>query len=314
MDEAAQNASPWLRTAAFSAAGLLLLGGLVWAYGEGGVGPAVAGAHPGMLAAALAVFCLQIPILALRWWWVLQRLGIQARFGDILAAHSGAAVTNFFLPGHFGEAVLSVWLGKTRRAPGVEAFTALVACKVLTLLVSLGMLVAGLLATQSEVLAPLRLPVVGALVLGVAAFGALLVFGGRGGPGTGGLAAKVERARGTLRSLGQDPGALAIGTGLTVLNAFGLCLVLGLVYGAVGAPLTAMDTVLLRAVDTIGHVFSGWIPGNLGIDEAVLTVTSHHGLGVEAPLAFTSALLHKGLVVLYVGLCGLVFLGLGTRR
>ena len=151
MDDGPQNASPWLRSALLVAAGLGVLGALVAVYGRGEVLDALLEADRPLLAAALAVFCLQLPLLALRWWWVLRLLGVRVRFADILAAQSGAAVTNFVAPGHFGEALLSAWLDRTGRAPGVEAFTALLACKALTLLVSLAMLAAGLMGSDMAV-------------------------------------------------------------------------------------------------------------------------------------------------------------------
>jgi uncharacterized membrane protein YbhN (UPF0104 family) len=313
MNDAPQKASPWFRSLALAGVGVGLLVGLWAMYGQGEVGDALRRADRGLLLLALGLFCLQIPILALRWWWVLRLLGMPIRFGDILAAHCGAAVTNFALPGHFGEAVLSAWLERTGRAPGVEAFTALVACKVLTVLVSLGMLAVGLLATDADAFRPLRGPTFVAVVLGV--IGAVLVvrYGGSAEAEGSGWRRIVARARVTLADLGRNPGALLAGLSLTVVNAVVVCFVLACVYAAAGAPLSATDTVLLRAIDSLGHGVAGWIPGNLGVDEAVFTLASHHGLGVDGPLALTSALLHKGVVIGYVAIAGLVFVATGAR-
>ncbi len=314
MDDAQQNARPWARSVGFAGLGIGVLVGLILVTGRGEVLDALLGAHMGLFAAAFAVFCLQIPLLALRWWWVLRLLDVPTRFSDILAAHCGAAVTNFVVPGHVGEAVLSAWLERTGRAPGVEAFTALVACKCLTLLISLAMLAAGLLGTDAEALRPWRAPALIALGSAVAAGLLALQLEGRSDADATGFARLVQRARATVQDLRRRPAALAAGTVLTMLNAVALCVVLGLVYAACGAGLSPVDTVLLRAVDTLGHAFAGWIPGNLGVDEVVLTVTSHHGLGVTGPLAVGSALLHKGIVFGYVLLAGGIFAAIGRRR
>lgn len=314
MDEALPNRSAWARSALLAVLGVALLAALVVRYGRGEVLDALLAADVGLLLAAFAVFCAQIPLLALRWWWVLRLLGVSARFSDILAAHCGSAVTNFAAPGHFGEALLSGWLGRTGRAPGVEAFTALMACKLLTVLISLAMLAIGLLGTDAPALRPLRAPALIGLGLGILGGALVLAVGRESSDELRGLARLLQRARSTLRRLRRSPRALAAGVALTALNAITLCVMLALVYAAAGAPLGPLDAVLLRAIDSLGHGVSGWLPGNLGVDEAVFTLASHHGFGVDAPLALTAALLHKGIVVGYVILAAGVFAALGVKR
>lgn len=313
MNDGGQSPSQRRRSALLAGLGIAVLVGLVWFYGTDEVLGALRDARLDLVLAAFVLFCLQIPILTLRWWWILRRLGMPTRFSDILAAHCGASVTNFMVPGHVGEAVLSAWLGRTGRAPGVEAFTALVACKVLSVLIALGLFVAGLLATDAEALQPMRAPALGALALGSLALLVVLRVGGGTREDAVGVLRLVHRARATLLDLGRSPSALAVGFFITLFNTLLVCVVLGLVFAACGAPLGAVDTVLLRSLDTVGHGLAGWMPGNLGVDEIILTFGSQYGLSIDGPVALSSALLHRAIVLGYVLVAGGIFAALGGR-
>jgi glycosyltransferase AglD len=340
---AGQFLGRFLRGAFAFGVGLALLCTLVAWSGPARVWEVLGAADPRLLGIAAAILLAQPFTVGVRWWLALRLCGYEGRFVSLLRATVVSQVTNFVAPGHFGEPVAATWLGRTGRAPGVEAFGLLVATKAVASLLNIVLLLAclGPLATpvrgsalpQASLIAGL------ALLLTVAAFTAILHPGiaawgtvvlGRGtrtvaaltdrrgqdgDPRSVRLARWVEafcgRFRGSFVLLARRPGALTATTALSVLKIGSLVVVVWLIYAALGAPIGPAAATFIAAADAAGNMAAVWVPGNMGVQEVVHTSAAAGALGIEQSVAVSAALVVKGLVVgqaLFGGLLWLLLL------
>jgi len=317
---------------------LLLLGVVVLAvtvsfFGTDEVLRQLAAADRRLLGWAALVFFTQFFTMGLRWWLTLRLLGHRVPFVSILRANAGSNFLNFFAPGHFGEPAMAAWLGRTGRADGVEAFSALVGAKVLATIMSFMVLIACVPLLYARTDSSWLLQVGGtatalgigtliALVIllrpAVASWGARLAgrivrraFGALR-PDLGDTAAeRVEgvllRIRDRLATFATHPGALLGAASISALKVGSQILFVVLLFRAFGHELTVAGATFLVTVDVLQNAVSIWIPANLGVQEALITAAATGGLDVLGPLAASAALAQKGILLVHIGLGGLAF-------
>ena len=331
-----------LRGALLLGAGVVLLWLLVRHSGQARVQEVLESADRGTLAIAALVFLSQPFTVGARWWLALRLCGFEGRPVSLLRGVVVSQVTNFVAPGHFGEPVAAAWLGRTGRAPGVEAFGLLVATKAVSSLLNIVVLMACLGPLTTEV-SPEALPqaaLISLLALGFTAAAFTAILHPRiAGWGTGVLARTVrvlvglfERARaegeprsvrlgrwveafcgrfrGSFVLLASRPAALASTTALSGLKVASLVVVVWLVYAALGSPITPAGATFVGSADAAGNMAAVWVPGNLGVQEAIHTSAAAGALGIAQPVAVSAALVVKGLMVVQVLFGGLLWLAL----
>lgn len=331
----------WARALLWLGLGVGAVAALLAAIGWSEVEAALRATKPRPFALAAALYLLQMPLMGLRWWVGLRLLGHQAAYLSLLRAAAGASVVNFVAPGQFGEPLLAAWLDRKGLAPGVEAFAVLFATKVLATLLNLVLLAAcvpGLLpaggydfrAQLAVLLAGAALPFAAFVTamlddrLSARAAGFAVHLAGR-------LARRfrpesaerwadrtahfARRLREPFQLFAGRPGALALVLGLSLGKSALVACSIACVYVALGTPLDPWGALFVQTVDTLGHLASIWIPGDLGVQEVVLTTAAVAGLGLDAPTAAAAALLQKALLAGYVLAAIPVFLlPMGQRR
>ena len=326
-----------LRTIALGIAGLVLFYGLIRWIGLDEVATRLGSADPVLLGAAAVLFFTQILTMGGRWWLAMKLLGIESSLLAVIRANCGSNFVNFYAPGHFGEPMMAVWLGKTKGAPGVEAFTVLIACKVVATVLNLGLLLFCLpfLAGAGD---DSLLWQVGATIVFVCVGTALGVFvvihrataerlGAVAVRLSGRLARrlrpasadKVELVVGklvgrfteTFALFARDPRTLVAVVGMSALKMGTIIGVVMLLYRAFGVPVSWFDATFLETVDVLGHLVSIWIPGNMGVQEWIMTTAAHVGLNIDEGIAASAAIAHKGILLIHITLGGALFAGLG---
>ena len=330
-----------LRSALLLAVGLLLVWLLVACCDGRVVKATLAGADPGLVILALALFLTQSVTVGARWWVALRLCGYEGRFLSLIRANSASNLINFLAPGHFGEPISAGWLARTGRAPGAEAFGLLVATKVVgttlhfvVLLACLPVLLAGARTgaiVQTAVMAVAGL-VVATLVAGAMLHPAVARWGTRTAelltrsslrrfdgcePGerrSERLAGKVrstfERVRGSFVLLARDPLALGAVAGLGGLKSILLAASFALLYSAIGHPMGPAAATFVMSSDGLANIASVWIPGNLGIQEFVHSSAAAGGLGVPVAVAVSAALIVKGMMAIHALFGAGLWLGL----
>jgi len=326
-----------LQFALLLALGVALLVVTVRMFGTDQVMQELAGADRALLGWAALLFFSQFFTMGLRWWITLRLLGHPVRAISLFRANAASNFVNFFAPGHFGEPLISAWLAKSGRAPGVEAFSALVGSKVLATILSFSLLVACVPLLMARTEASWLAQVAGtavAIAIGtiialaillrphVAAWGAALAGRWVGGaiavlrPSLGErvrirLESLLLGVRDTLATFATRPAALlgsAAVSALKIATQIGFVTVL---FAAFGTELTVGGATFLVTVDVLQNAVSIWIPANLGVQEAILTAAAAGGLAVDGSVAASAAIAHKVILVVHVGLGGLAFLVLG---
>jgi len=326
-----------LRAIGLLVLGVAILGGLVFAVGAQEVRTTLLAGDRRLLFAAFLCLTSQTLTMGLRWWAALRLLGFRVQFVDILRANCLSNLLNFAAPGHFGEPIVAAWLGRGGRAPPVEAFSVLIAVKAIStllngviLLLSLGFLLGGApvgdLAALAAVVAVVLLAAVGllfavlhpsALRLGVRVGTALAGGVGRrlgrpewetsAGPTLAGAAARVTATFALCR---QRPVALVAATGLSLVKVASLLAMMALIFAAYGQPIGFVGAMFLETVDALANIVSIWIPGNLGVQEAILSGAASAGLATDGPTALSAAIASKALLTVHVAFGGLLFVGL----
>ena len=328
-----------LRGAALFAAGLALLVVIVQRSGVEQVRGVLAAADPALVAGALAIFVTQGLTVGLRWWVALRLCGHEARFASLLRATSATNLINFLAPGHFGEPIAATWLGRSGRAPGVEAFSLLVATKAVATTLNLVILIAclplllagtasagavrqaGLIAGAAALLTGLAFGAV--LHPGVAAWGARLAATitrlilspldrgtGRAERVARRVAVLFERFRTSFVVLARSPAALAAVVGLALVKVALLVVSMALVYAALGHPLGPAGATFIMSLDGVANLASIWVPGNLGVQELVHASAASGGLGVPQATAVSASLVIKAMMVVHAAVGALVWIGL----
>lgn len=315
---------------------LLMIGlGLVWALvrhsGAEQVKAHLAGADRRLLLAAALVYVSQSFTVGLRWWLALRLCGYEGRFVSLLRGAATSHVINFVAPGHFGEPVAGAWLGRTGRAPGVEAFALLVATKAVASLLNIVLLLACLGPLATEV-SPAALPQAGlitalALALVAAAFVAILHPGiaswgsallsriaravlspfdrdPRGPePRSRRAGRRVEafcaRFRDSFVLLARRPSALGATTAVSLFKVVCMITTMWLIYAALGATVSPAGATFLGSVDAAGNMAAVWIPANLGVQELVHSSAAAGALGIDQSVAVSASLTVKGLMVVH---------------
>lgn len=331
-----------LQSLGLLAVGLALLALVLRQVGTDAVVAELRGADITLLTWAALVFFTQFFTMGLRWWVAMRMLGHSTRLIPIFRANSGSNFINFFAPGHFGEPVMSWWLARSKEAPGVEAFTILVGCKVVATILSFAVLLACLpfLAAGSD--SPWLLQVgatAGAIILAtvvtfavllrpaIATWGAgvaeRLIAGtlGRLRPDAGqragsAVAGLILRVRDTLALFASRPAAMLATAGISAVKiGFQIGFVV-LLYAAFDQRLTVAGSTFLVTVDVLQNILSIWIPANMGVQEAVLTAAAAGGLSIDPAVAASATIAHKLILIAHVALGGLAFvlLGLVDRR
>jgi uncharacterized protein (TIRG00374 family) len=244
---------------------------------------------------------------------------------------------NFYAPGHFGEPMMAVWLGRTKGAPGVEAFTVLIACKVVATVMNLGLLLfclPFLMGGGSDSL----LWQVGATIVFICTGTALGVYvvthrasaerlgdvcvrlsvaimtrvrPASAGTIEGLVQKVVRRFTDTFTLFARHPPTLVVVAAISALKMGTIIGVVMLLYRAFDVPVSWFGATFLETVDVLGHLASIWIPGNMGIQEWILTTAAHVGLQIDESVAASAAIAHKGILLLHITLGGAVFAGLG---
>ncbi len=317
-----------------SLAGLLVGLGLIaalllWA-GPDEVGRTLRSADPWLLGAALALTVSQTLWMGLRWWAGMRLLGHPASFVSILRANCASNVINFVAPGHFGEPLASAWLGRTDRAGGVEAFSVLVGCKAIGTLLNLTLLLACIPLLTADVWRRSWGQVVGltAVVSVVALLGLLLLANRRTAAQVArllaggfrllrmprlalGAEAGMERFRSTFARFAVRPAALGAVTLTSLVKIVALVGAIQLTYAAFGHPMAPLEALFIETMNTVGKLLSIWIPGNLGLEEAIHAGAAHGGLGVDEALATSASLALKGLLTLHLAFGALLVAVLG---
>jgi uncharacterized protein (TIRG00374 family) len=307
------------------ALGAALVFALVYRVGAGELASTLRSADRRLLLLAFVLFLTQLFTLTLRWWAALRLLGHDVRFLSLFRAVCGLNFVNFWAPGHFGEPLLAFWLGRGGRAPGVDAFAALVASKAVATLLNLAILLICLpfLASKAGEEAARLGGLALLLVLGAAAALSLVLHPRLARALARWLATRAPLARvsgrveaGVLRFrdafvfLGRSPRALAVVAGLSLLKMGTIVAVMMLLYRAVASPVDVFGATFLETVDGLGNMVAVWIPANLGVQEAIHSSAAVAGLAVDAPAALAAALLVKLLLLGHVSAGGLLFLAL----
>ena len=296
-----------IRTALLALAGITLLAGLVRYVGMEEVRTHLAGADSRYLAAAAGLFFTQFLTMGGRWWLAMRLLGLDASFLAIVRANCGSNFVNFYAPGHFGEPMMAAWLGETRGAPAVEAFAVLIACKVVATFLNLGLLLfclpflAG--AGSDELLWQVGATIlfvcagtgVGLYVVlhrataeraGVFAVRAALVAIRRVRPAAEEGAQRVleklvRRFTDTFALFARHPPTLLAVVAMSALKMGTIIGVVMVLYRAFDVPVSWFGATFLETVDVLGHLVSIWIPGNMGIQEWIMTSAAHVGLNID---------------------------------
>ena len=326
-----------LRTVILGLAGLALFAGLLRYVGLDEVRNNLRAADPVLLGAAAVLFFTQILTMGGRWWIAMRLLGIHASLLAVIRANCGSNFVNFYAPGHFGEPMMAVWLGRTKGAPGVEAFTVLIACKVVATVMNLGLLLfclpflAGMGADSLlwQVGATIVFICVGTAAgvfvvihrasaerLGALAVRVSVSVAHRLRPGAAGSVQHfVEKLVGTFTStfalFARDPRTLVA---VAAMSAFKMATIIGVVmllYRAFDVPVSWFGATFLETVDVLGHLVSIWIPGNMGVQEWIMTSAAHVGLNIDEGVAASAAIAHKGILLIHITLGGALFAGLG---
>ncbi len=310
--------SPTLRRV-LQAALLLGFGGVVLAsvvqfFGAAEVAQRLRDADRGLLALAAAVFFTQFFTMGLRWWVTLRLLGHDVAAIPLFRANAAANFVNFFAPGHFGEPLLATWLARTGRAPGVEAFSALVGSKVVATILSFCLLVAcvPLLVTAAE--ASWLSQVAGAAgALAVRTVGASvgLVRPALASRVAGSTEALVLGVRDGLAHFGSRPVALLGSAALSATKVASQIGFVTLLYRAFGQEVTVAGAAFLVTVNVLQNAISIWIPANLGVQEALLVAAAAGGLAIDGSVAASAALAQKAILIVHVLLGAAAFVVLG---
>jgi len=319
-----------VRAGILLAAGLVLLWALLRHTGVEQVKAELVGADRRLLAIAAAVHLSQSLTVGLRWWLAVRLCGYPGRLVSLLRGAAASQVINFVAPGHFGEPAASAWLGRTGRAPGVEVFGLLVATKAVASLLNITVLMACLVLLVTEV-DPEALPQAGlitalAFALAAAAFVAIL-HPGIAGWGTRLLARVTKiavstvdrgepaeprsvrasrwveafcgRFRASFVLLARSPAALGATSALSVVKIASMMVVVWLLYSALGAAVSPAAATFVGTADAPGNMAAVWVPGNLGVQEAVHSSAAAGALGIEPAVAVSASLLVKALMVLH---------------
>lgn len=318
--------------------GLVLFAAVLHHVGLDAVVSELRGANRALLMVAALVFFTQFFTMGFRWWLAMRMLGHETRLIPILRANSGSNFINFFAPGHFGEPAMALWLARSNKAPGVEAFTVLVGCKIVATILSFAVLLACLpfLTARSE--SPWLMQVgvtVASVILATALALTLLLRPGistwaatltgrvvRGSLGrlrpdlgerlAGALGGALLRTRDTLALFVSRPAALLATAAVSAVK-IGLQIVfVVLLYAAFGQQLSVSGATFLVTVDVLQNLVSIWIPANMGVQEAVLIAAAAGGLSIEPAVAASATIAHKLILIAHVGLGGIAFLLLGA--
>ena len=320
------------------ALGLGILAATVHFYGIERVSAQLAAADHRLLGWAALVFFSQFFTMGLRWWLTMRLLGHNVRAIPLFRANAASNFVNFFAPGHFGEPIVSAWLDRSGRAPGVHAFSALIGSKVLATILSFALLVAciPLLASRTDaswlmqvggVAAALGFGTLVALLVllrpavaaGAASLMGSLVRGtiGRLRPAFGNnlagtLESLVLQVRDSLALFGKHPWALLGSAAISAAKVALQVLFVILLFAAFGQDLTVAGSTFLVTVDVLQNAVSIWIPANLGVQEALLVAAAAGGLAIDGSVAASAALAHKAILLTHVILGGLIFVILGA--
>jgi len=326
-----------VRTVLLAVAGVVLFMGLLRYVGLDEVRGHLLAADPALLGAAALLFFTQILTMGGRWWLAMRLLGIEASLLAVIRANCGSNFVNFYAPGHFGEPMMAAWLGETKGAPGVEAFTVLIACKVVATVMNLGLLLLCLPfltgAGDDSLLWQVGVTIV-FICCGTAA-GVFVVIhratAERIGAGVvsvaGAVAARVRPASAdtvrrvvgklvgkfteTFALFARDPRTLVAVAGMSALKMGTIIGVMMVLYRAFGVPVSWFGATYLETVDVLGHLVSIWVPGNMGVQEWILTTAANVGLNIDEGVAASAAIAHKAILLVHITLGGALFVGLG---
>ncbi len=135
-----------------------------------------------------------------------------------------------------------------------------------------------------------------------------------------GSADKVERAVSkvfarfteTFALFARHPPTLVAVAAMSALKMGTIIGVVMLLYRAFGVPVSWFGATFLETVDVLGHLVSIWIPGNMGIQEWIMTTAASVGLNIDESVAASAAIAHKGILLVHITLGGLLFAGLGV--
>lgn len=317
--------------------GLGLLAATVSAFGTEEVLGRLEAADRRLLGWAALVFFSQFFTMGFRWWFTLYLLGHRVPVIPLLRANAASNFVNFFAPGHFGEPLMATWLGRSGRAPGVEAFSALIGSKVVATILSFAVLVGCIPLLLARTQASWLLQIAGtavAIALGTIVAFTILLQPSIAAWGAG-LAGRIMRSLlGAVRpELGERAGTFAEGTLLEVRDtlatfatqpkallgsaavssvkiALQIVFVI-LLFAAFEQDLTVAGATFLVTVDVLQNAISIWIPANLGVQEAMLTAAAAGGLTIAGSIAVSAAVAHKAILLAHVGLGGVAFVVLG---
>ncbi len=320
---------------------LLALGiGIVWAllahFGADEVRTTLLAGDRLLLGLAFLAFASQILTMGLRWWWTLRLIGIRVPLVTILRANCASNVINFVAPGHFGEPAMAIWLDKARGVRGVDAFTVLIACKVVATLMNLGLLLFCLpfLRTPATEGAMVQLGWTTAFLLGMTAVGLVVVLypriayagarlaaslvsrllepmgrsGDKGERWATATESLIRRFRDTFALFTSRPTVLLAAALLSATKMVTMIVVMMLIYAAFGTPLSAFAATFLETIDVLGNMVSIWIPANMGLQEAVHTAAATAGLQLEGSVAVAASLAMKVILTAHILLGGLCWL------
>lgn len=326
-----------LTTLLFLAVGLGLLAATVSAFGTEEVLDRLKRADRRLLGWAALVFFSQFFTMGFRWWLTLYLLGHRVPVIPLFRANAASNFVNFFAPGHFGEPLMATWLGRSGRAPGVEAFSALVGSKVVATILSFAVLVGCIPLLVARTQASWLLQVAGtavAIAIGtIVAFTILLrptvaswgaersrrivrsilgsvkpELGERAGTLAEGMILKV---RDTLATFATQPKALLGSAAVSAVKIALQIVFVILLFAAFDQDLMVAGATFLVTVDVLQNAISIWIPANLGVQEAVLTAAAAGGLAIAGSIAASAAVAHKAILLAHVGLGGVAFVVLG---
>lgn len=278
---------------------------LVRGVGAQEVGAALADADRGLVGLAFLLLSTMTLTLGLRWWLALRLLGHPARLVSIIRAGCGLNLVNFVAPGHFGEPLLAAWLGRSGRAPGVEAFTVLIGCKVLATLLNVAALVVCVPLVLSETRPADSRSLVFVTLASLAA--GLLALALLTHPRPARLHPVVARFRATMVLFATSPRAIAAVLGFGVVKLGTVVAAIALVYASLGTSLSVAGSTFLTSADALGNLAAIWVPGNLGVQEAIHSVAAVQAVGVDGPTAVAAALIFKTLLVLHISVGGALF-------
>jgi uncharacterized protein (TIRG00374 family) len=306
------------------ALGIAVLAFVLWTWGGKDLLPTLRAADRGHLLRAMLVFSLQIPLLGVRWWVGLRLISMRADLLALIRASSGAGFLNFFGPGHLGEPLAAHWLETTGRGPGPEAFGVLVATKAVATMAAFVTLGATLAVIGTERRLTLALLILGLGTVTLAAWVALVSDRFSQGalrwvaralrpfPRVTPFLESAERIAHRFRSPFQiysaRPAALAVVLFISLVKMGVVTCSIREVYASVGHSVGWLGALFMQGADSVGHLGSIWVPGDLGVQELVLTAAATSALSVPGPQAAAAAVLQKLVLTAHVLLCGLTFL------